>query len=374
VDNASTVKQPKLAVPPSVHKFWLRNEKFLAAEFFFAGFIFDIVTLQRIDDWLNIAQQGLFIAIILGFLVLYTRRWEPSQAWPPYLRKAWGYNLEAFHFMFGSLLSGFTVFYFKSSSIFVSFGFLLVLIGLLVANELKRFKELEIPFKWALFALCLLSYLLYVVPIVLGYIGLTTFLISWVLTLVSIALIVVYLRKQKDIAVKIEKVVVLPSTAILAVFAIAYWLQLVPPVPLSIKYMGIYHQVQRTPDGRYELLHQKPWWKFWQNGDQVFMASPGDKIFCYFRLYSPAKFKDEIRLHWLKKDPLRGWESQDKVPLRVSGGREEGFRGFGTKANYEPGNWRVQVETTEGREIGRVYFEINTSPPSEERQFEIESQ
>jgi hypothetical protein len=61
VDNASTVKQPKLAVPPSVHKFWLRNEKFLAAEFFFAGFIFDIVTLQRIDDWLNIAQQGLFI-------------------------------------------------------------------------------------------------------------------------------------------------------------------------------------------------------------------------------------------------------------------------------------------------------------------------
>jgi hypothetical protein len=255
--NTSSLKQPKIPVPLSVQNFWLKNEKFLAAEFFFAGFIFDILTLQRIDDWLNIAQQGLFIVVILGFLVLYTRRWEPSQAWPPYLQKIWGYNLEAFHFMFGSLLSGFTVFYFKSSSIFVSFGFLLLLIALLVANELKRFKELAIPFKWALFALCLLSYLLYVVPIVLGFIGLTTFIISWVLTLVSMALIVTYLRKQNDITAKIEKVVVLPSTAILALFAIAYWLQLVPPVPLSIKYMGIYHQVQRTEEGKIRIAPPK---------------------------------------------------------------------------------------------------------------------
>jgi len=28
------------------------------------------------------------------------------------------------------------------------------------------------------------------------------------------------------------------------------------------------------------------------------------------------------------------------------------------KANYQPGRWKVQVETTDGREIGRIYFRL----------------
>jgi hypothetical protein len=42
------------------------------------------------------------------------------------------------------------------------------------------------------------------------------------------------------------------------------------------------------------------------------------------------------------------------------GGREEGFRGYGVKTNYQPGDWKVQVETADGREIGRIYFDVET--------------
>jgi hypothetical protein len=53
---------------------------------------------------------------------------------------------------------------------------------------------------------------------------------------------------------------------------------------------------------------------------------------------------------------------QDSIPIRIVGGREQGFRGYGLKSNYQPGEWKVQVETTDGREIGRVYFDLEVAP------------
>jgi hypothetical protein len=32
------------------------------------------------------------------------------------------------------------------------------------------------------------------------------------------------------------------------------------------------------------------------------------------------------------------------------------------KSNYRAGQWKVQVETTDGREIGRVYFDLVAVP------------
>jgi hypothetical protein len=62
---------------------------------------------------------------------------------------------------------------------------------------------------------------------------------------------------------------------------------------------------------------------------------------------------------------------QDSIPIKIVGGREEGFRGFGVKSNYQPGEWKVQVETTDEREIGRVYFTLEIAPEAP-RQFEFD--
>ncbi|MCB0385374.1 MAG: DUF2914 domain-containing protein, partial [Bdellovibrionales bacterium] len=333
------LKQQPESVPVwlKARNLWAKNEKYLTAEFFVAGFLFDILTLKRIDEWLTIVQQGVFLLLAVFLLVLKTKRWDPPETWPKLLHTGWGYRVEAMHFLFGSLLSAFTVFYFKSSSLIVSFGFLAVLCALLVANELKRFQQLELPFKWALLTLCLVSYLSYLAPIFLGFIGVTTFLISIFLTAGTLLIIYRYLKKgPSPEGIDLKKLLLYPSSAVMVFFIVAYMMQWVPPVPLSLKFVGIYHQVARTPDGHYELHHQKPWWNFWHNGDQDFKSLSGDKIYCYFRLFSPGGFSDEIRLHWLLKDPKRGWTTQDKIPLKVLGGRAEGFRGFGAKSNYSP--------------------------------------
>jgi len=67
-------------------------------------------------------------------------------------------------------------------------------------------------------------------------------------------------------------------------------------------------------------------------------------------------------VRWYLNEASRGWVLQDTIPINILGGRERGFRGYGVKANYQPGRWKVQVETTDGREIGRIYFRLEAAP------------
>ena len=151
----------------------------------------------------------------------------------------------------------------------------------------------------------------------------------------------------------------LPLGAVLLAFLAAYLLRVIPPAPLSIPFIGVYHDVERTEQG-YVLTHERPWWRFWQNGDQDFRAQPGDRVFVFFRVFSPARFADRVRMRWFWEPGGRGWLLQDSIPIDIVGGREEGFRGYGYKANYQPGRWKVQVESEDGREIGRVYFTLES--------------
>jgi hypothetical protein len=136
----------------------------------------------------------------------------------------------------------------------------------------------------------------------------------------------------------------------------------IPPVPLSIPFIGVYHSVERTQDG-YRVSHERPVWAFWRNGDQQFRAQPGDRVYVFFRVFSPASFADEVSVRWFHRQD-RGWALQDTIPIKIVGGRAEGFRGYGFKSKYQPGAWKVQIETTDGREIGRVYFDVEPVPAS----------
>jgi len=159
---------------------------------------------------------------------------------------------------------------------------------------------------------------------------------------------------------------------VLAAFLALYLFRLIPPVPLSIPFIGVYHGVEKTSAG-YRLLHEEPRWRFWQHGDQHFLAQPGDKVYVFFRIFSPTRFSDQVTMRWFWKPKGRGWMLQDAIPIAIVGGRAEGFRGYGVKSNYQPGDWKVQVETTDAREIGRVYFNVEPVPEAQ-RDFEVSLQ
>jgi DUF2914 family protein len=361
---------------PRLKLYYQRNEHRIAIGSFVAGFLFDLLTLGRIDSWIMIGQQAAYLGLILlaltQMLIEQDRPApEPEKMAAP-VRWYYGYRTFIVHFLFGSLLNLYTIFFFKSSSLLVSFSFLALLVLLLVANESRRFKTLGLPFKFVLLALCILSYSALVVPVFVGSIGLGVFLLSMVVGCLPLAVVASWLRRRSpELAQRARRQVLLPLGVVLLGFLTFYLFRLIPPVPLSIPYIGVYHAVERAGDD-YRLSHERAWWRFWHNGDQRFLAQPGDKIVVFFRIFSPTRFSDQVTMRWYHREG-DGWSLQDSIPINIVGGREQGFRGYGVKTRYQPGGWKVQVETTDEREIGRIYFDVEPAPEAP-RSFEIDLQ
>ncbi len=346
-------------------------EKYLPAGFFLSGFLFDVITLGRIDSQFSIIQQAVYLVILSSMLLQLFIETTMSRPLSPKLNFYMTWRVPLMHFIFGSLLSSYTLFFFMSGSLAASFGFLLAMVALLVANELPRFQNLGLGFKFALLALSNMCYFAYLIPTVIGQTGIIVFLISILAGLVPTMILYRY-SVRKGIPAQAARVQILrPGLLVFTAFLLFYLLRIIPPVPLSLQHIGIYHSVKKNSDGKFELSHQRPWWRFWQNGDQWFQAQPGDKIIAFFRLFSPDSFRDEVRVAWFLKDPRYGYVLQDRIPIKIMGGRNEGFRGYAVKGNYTVGQWRVVVETSDGREIGRLGFSVDSVQPTP-REFKLE--
>jgi hypothetical protein len=184
--------------------------------------------------------------------------------------------------------------------------------------------------------------------------------------LVTLALWKLYARWTRDPGWTFHRVVG-PALAVQAVLVALYFAHAIPPVPLSLKWIGIYHDV-RTEGRETHLSHLRPSWKFWQHGDQEFLARPGDRIYCFARIFAPRHFKDGLKVRWAYRGS-RGWVPTDAIPLTISGGQEEGWRGIAYKQNYQPGDWEVNIETDDGRDVGRISFTVVEDPSTEPRTF-----
>jgi hypothetical protein len=64
---------------------------------------------------------------------------------------------------------------------------------------------------------------------------------------------------------------------------------------------------------------------------------------------------------WEKYDPAqKKWVQQSKVAFTLSGGRDEGYRGYSIVSVTSPGTWRLSVLSESEQVLGRVQFKIET--------------
>jgi hypothetical protein len=261
--------------------------------------------------------------------------------------------------MLGTLLNAYALFYFKSASGWTAALFVVVIAALLLVNELPAFRRLGPVVVYALYSFCLTSYFAYLYPVLLGRLRSWIFLLAVATALVPLLLLSrVHFRVIADRG-RVVRQALFPSLGVQAALLALFLLRWLPPVPLSLMEIGIYHGVTRDASGSYQLSRQAaPWWKPWASDDADFRARAGDRVYCFFRVFAPVRFEDDVRVRWSYREAARGWLPSDAVPIAVRGGRERGFTGYAYKQNWRSGRWRVTVETADGREIGRREFSV----------------
>jgi hypothetical protein len=348
-------------------RFYAEHEAACTVAFFVGGFLFDALFVGRIDEVRGLVQQAVYLALCALFTGCELRERYGDFVPPARLKNLWPYHKAATHFMLGTLLNVYTLFYFKSASLSSSFLFLLFLAGLLAVNELKPFESSGTTLRMTLFSLCLVSYFTTLIPTLVGEIGPLPFLGTIAASSACVALIAYLIRLgMTDARDAAARHLLIPFAAVAAVFTALYFLKVLPPVPLSLLEIGVYHDVVRDGD-HFVLTEDRPRWRFWERGDQTFLARPGDRLFVYASVFSPARFHERLHVQWMYQAPTVGWREMDAIPLDISGGRDGGFRGFVAKDRFAPGRWRVRVETSDGRELGRLSLNVVDDPSTAAR-------
>ena len=339
---------------------------------FMGGFLFDFVTMIRIDSWTDLGIQ-LFYLSGITFLLVYQYR-EVRGVWTPpaLVARLWHYNIEILHFFYGGLLSAYVVLYLKSSSGARPIVFFLLLAALMGINEMPMIRRFGHRLRLGLFAFCVASFLIYFVPIILGFMGWFTFVLSLAGAGYLVWKIAGLLASTEDDRKAVQMRLFRPAAAVLIVILALYALRLIPPVPLSVQYEGIYHRVERE-DGHYALSTPKPpLYLFWKRDSRPFRAQPGDQVFFFVRVFAPARFRHQVMIRWeMKLEKSGKYVTTDRIPLQVTGGRSKGYRGFAIKSHFETGHWRVSTETEDGRTISVLPFRVVPDTSTKERTWRV---
>ncbi|MEZ4703688.1 MAG: DUF2914 domain-containing protein [Bdellovibrionota bacterium] len=348
-------------------RFPVIKEQFLSSVSFLGGFGFDIATLGRIDQLYPLFQQFVFILLIIGVFFLEARSNVLEPKMSPRLATMWKYREAMVQFLMGGLLSAFTLFYFKSASGVTVFVFVSILFFFLLFNERKGLHETKIPFRYIMLSLCLCSYFVYVVPIVVKKMNAWTFALSMLVSLGMYVMVVRWIYRKQNWSARSKLIKYVSGALVPVLFSGLYFFKFIPPVPMACLEMGVYHDIS-IKDRIYELHQTRPWWRFWEEGDQTFLARPLDKVYVFARIFAPTEFSHKVFVQWFKKNERsRTWEKTDTIPVQVQGGRDEGFRGYTYKSNYSSGDWKVLMVTEDGGELGYLNFRIVDDSSTEPR-------
>lgn len=343
------------------------GKPFLPPLFFFGGVTYDTLTLTRIDRLRDNLILLLYLSL-LGFLIVLTGRLgtadvteeELTSTASPFgrlLLRARPYAPMGIQFFLGSLFSAYAVHYWKSATLTGTAIFFCLLVGLLVGNEFLRNRLSNLQLLLALYALVSCAFFTFFLPVMTGWMDAAIFLLGVFLSGAVLWHLVRLLYDGRPAVTRKEAIVAgAPAFGVLSLVVALYFMNLIPPVPLSLKFGGAFHEVRKVGDD-YELVYQKRWYQFWKVSDDPFPAD--EPIYCFTAVFAPVKLKTVIYHHWyVRLDQEPSFVHADRIPISIEGGREGGYRAYSFKQGLAPGRWRVDVETADGRVLGRVQFTV----------------
>ncbi len=348
---------------------WIsRHERHLSALAMIGGAICDQLLFGPVDVPIT---QAVFISYItvcvLAMAVLHrieTRADHGVQ------RPRWrGVLPLAIQFALGGFWSGFIVFYGRSAAFAVSWPFLALLGIMLILNELLRKYHGRLIFTNVLFFFALFSYAIFALPVFTGALGTTTFLESGFLALGGFAafqLLLFFLGHSRYR--RAFRGILVGTVFVYLLINVCYFTSILPPLPLSLKSVGIYHSLSHTDATYTGVAEPQSWEARFDFVPATIHLIPGESLYAYSAVFTPIALTTEITHRWEWFDPnTKQWVTESRIAYPIAGGRDGGYRGYSAKENVVPGLWRVDIETIDGRLIGRINFNavLSSTTPEE---------
>ena len=335
----------------SLLKLYEKHEKYLSPLALLTGFIWDSLTLRRVDLWLdNLVLLGYLFISVSAIAILNTRQSGWFKQVAPFLLQ----------FAFGGLFSAFVIFYSRSASLITSWPFLAILTALLIGNEVFRRHYGRFVFHIAIFFIAIFSYSILIVPTVLGSMGPAVFLLGGLVSLSLMGFVIMGLSIASPVVVRERKgTILLTILGIYAFFHLLYFTNSIPPIPLSLKDGGIYHSVSRKGNGYEVSFEPSSRFLFFREYSAIFKKKPLEAVYAYSSVFAPTRLNTEIFHRWSYFDEKKKeWIATDRLGFAIAGGRDGGYRGYTFKTSVFPARWRVEVVTERDQLLGRMNFEV----------------
>ena len=339
--------------------FLARYERHISTAAFALGFLFDNLTLTRVDAPLTVWALGTHLSLAALGIFLFQVCESGFFRLRLFLRLGTLLPL-AIQFSFGALANGFFIFFSRSGTLATSYPFLLFLAALLIGNEILRTRYAQLVFQLSVLFVMLLSFSALFVPVFWGRMGAGIFLTSVAFALLVFRLFLIALSWIAGERLRLRRRAVFATVmSIAAFFTVLYFWNIIPPIPLSLKHIGVYHAVERKGgDYRASFEREKSFFLF-ETESHTFHARAGEPVYVFSSVFAPTKLETTIFHEWSSYNAGEGkWRLASRIPFAIVGGRDEGYRVWSMKAEATPGLWRVDVATARGQIVGRLTFDV----------------
>ncbi|TVP98109.1 MAG: DUF2914 domain-containing protein [Balneolaceae bacterium] len=342
-------------------KAWVRlNQKYAPVLFFICGFIWDTLTLGRIDRLYDRVILSTYLTSLTACLYLYNLK-DDDKFKGTFFERYEVYLPLAIQFFLGGLCSAYVIYFSRSVTFTKTLSFFVILVFLLFANELLKKRISNKYLQFSAYFFMNFTFFTFFLPVLLKQMSTFIFLISGVISLVITIMLITFIYNSSPstrLEISKRKMVAIIAGIYLMINTF-YFTNLIPPVPLALDSAVVAYNVEKG-NGDYVVTYDRETrYKFWRENSFEFSYTPGERVYVFSSIFAPTDLRKEVAHRWKWRNPATNkWEITDTIRYEITGGRDEGYRGFTFKQNMQEGRWRVDVITVEGQIIGMVDFEI----------------
>jgi len=339
-----------------------RNKHRLATCALAFGFLVDIVTFRNLNLNYALILLGAHLFIV-AFSILVLSIPLKSDV-DSFVARVRSWIPVAQQYSMGNLLSAFLILYSASGSLAASWPFFVLVAVAAVGNETLKLQKYRLPFQTSLFCLNLVLFSALLWPVLFRSISTATFLVSVLVAFFVFALFrrTLWLVARAAFSAS-KKNINRGAFSVLVVVVLLYFTNIIPPIPLTLSTIDFYYSVARSGDSYIARDEMRSFVdRFLSFTPRTLVLSSGAPAYVFTAISAPAKLDTTIVHRWQYfNENTHSWVTKNSVEFPIVGGRQGGYRAFSLSESPAAGRWRVSVETTSGKILGRSYMTVEHS-------------